>query len=67
MSIGSVGSSSSASYTAMQPSVTNAMRESGPEKEQDGDKDDGMSATKPAAPTVNMQGQTIGSLINVTA
>lgn len=38
------------------------------EKENDGDKDDGVSSKINAtAPTVNTSGQTIGAIINVTA
>lgn len=69
MSISSVGSSNSAAYAASlqhSAAMQNA-RESVPDKENDGDKDDGVTGAQSSAPTTNMQGQTIGTLINTTA
>ena len=68
MSIGSVGSTSSATYTQAvqrQPEATET-RPAGPDR--DGDSDDGGTTVQPApAPTTNANGQVIGQRINVTA
>lgn len=68
MSIGSVGSASSAAYTQAvqrQPEATEA-KKAGPDL--DGDADDGSSTVQPApTPTTNASGQVIGQHINVTA
>jgi hypothetical protein len=68
MSVSSVGSSSNAYLPALQQqSSTSAVQAIGREREKDGDKDDGIAAAKPPAPSVNLNGQTTGTTINVTA
>jgi hypothetical protein len=68
MSVHSVSSSANPLTTAIQQQTrTPAVQGSGREAENDGDKDDGGSAVKAPTPTVNMNGQSIGALINVTA
>lgn len=68
MSIGSVGSASSAPYTQAvqrQPEAAEA-KKAGPD--QDGDADDGGKKVQSTpAPTTNASGQIIGQHINVTA
>ena len=68
MSIGSVGSASSATYTQAvqrQPEAAEA-KKAGPD--QDGDSDDAGNKVQSApAPTTNANGQIIGQHINVTA
>ena len=67
MSVNSIGSS--AAYTAalhQQSNVAAAQpvrRDTG----NDGDKDDVAAAVKAPSPTVNLNGQTVGSTINITA
>jgi hypothetical protein len=68
MSISSI-SSSNAGYAAQikqQPEAGEAQK-AGREVKNDGDKDDQSAAVKAPAPTVNLNGQTVGSLINAIA
>lgn len=67
MSVSSVASSSAHMSALQQLSSTNAVQRSGRETENDGDKDDGATTVKTPSPTVNLDGQTVGSRINITA
>jgi len=68
MSVSSVASSSSAYVSALQQQASaTAVQRSTPETENDGDKDDGAATVKAPAPSVNLNGQTVGKSINVTA
>jgi hypothetical protein len=66
MSVGAVSTSNSAAiYAAQQQKSTQEVQTS--EREHDGDKDDGATAVKQPSPTVNTQGQQVGTTINTTA
>lgn len=65
MSVSAIGSSGATA--AMQQASLAAVQPAAREKENDGDKDDGVSAAKAPAPSVNLNGQTVGKTINVTA
>jgi hypothetical protein len=68
MSVSSIASSSAAFTAAIrQQSAPTAVQPIGREKENDGDKDDGTTAVKAPSPSVNLNGQTVGGTINVTA
>lgn len=70
MTVSSVSSSSGvAQATAVQAQAeTGEAQRAGRDATNDGDSDDGsVSAAKAPAQTVNMSGQTIGKLINITA
>ena len=68
MSVNSIASSSAVLTAAIQKqSASTAVQPTGREKESDGDKDDGTTAVKAPSPSVNLNGQTVGSTINVTA
>ena len=68
MSVSSVASSSNAYLSALQKqSNTTAVQQPAREPENDGDKDDGASAVKAPTPSVNLNGQSVGSTINITA
>jgi len=65
MSVSAIASS----YTAplqQQASLT-AVQPASRERENDGDRDDGVAAVKAPSPSVNLNGQTVGKTINVTA
>jgi uncharacterized protein YfaP (DUF2135 family) len=70
MNVSSVGSSNSFNLSALQQTQAsqqlNATQETGGERESDGDRDDGAKAVAAPAPTVNLNGQTVGALLNVT-
>jgi len=68
MSVGSIAASSNAYLSALQPqSNTSSAQQISREPENDGDKDDGVTAVKAPAPSVNLNGQSVGNTINVTA
>ena len=71
MNISAIGSSNNAYASALQQpqqaQPLNAAPQAGREGQKDGDKDDGAKAVQAPAPTVNLNGQTVGGLINVTA
>jgi hypothetical protein len=68
MNISSVTSNSNIAAAALQQqSATNATERSSREPENDGDKDDGAIAVKAPSPTVNLNGQTTGAVVNTTA
>ncbi|HRF12449.1 MAG: hypothetical protein ABTS16_19025 [Candidatus Accumulibacter phosphatis] len=70
MSVSSIGSSSSASsYSpAVKPQAEAAeTQRAGRDVRNDGDADDGGTAVKAPAPTVNLNGQTVGTRINTSA
>lgn len=70
MTISSVSPNTSSQIGSVKPNVPHpAPTEVRGEKENDGDRDDGGApkVSAPPAPTVNTSGQTIGSIINVTA
>lgn len=66
MTVGAVGSSNTIALSAMLQHKP-AQQEIRNERENDGDKDEGAKAVKQPSPTVNTQGQRVGSLINTTA
>lgn len=66
MSVSSVASSSAAYTSAIQQQAS-AVQKPSRDAENDGDKDDGVAAVKTPAPSVNLNGQTVGSKINVAA
>jgi hypothetical protein len=68
MSVSAIGSSSTGFTAAIQQqSSISAVQPTGRERENDGDKDDGLTAVKAPSPSVNLNGQTVGKTINVTA
>ncbi len=70
MSVSSVlGSGAAYASTVQRSSVaqTQTFTEVMPDREQDGDQDDSVVSAASVAPTTNMQGQAIGSLINAVA
>lgn len=69
MSVSFVGSTSSAYAPAVRPQAeAGEAQRAGRDAKNDGDSDDGGAASvKAPAPTVNFNGQTIGSRINVIA
>lgn len=67
MSVSSVGEASSAAYTQALQAKSEAKEAKAAGPDHDGDKDDGASQVKTAAPTTNTSGQTIGQVINTTA
>lgn len=66
MNVSSTGSSSSALLSTL-PVQANDLQQTRREIRNDGDQDNGTPAAKAPAPTVNLNGQTVGGLINVTA
>ena len=68
MNISSSAASSNVQLAALQQqSSVNSSERPGRERENDGDRDDGTAAVKAAAPTVNLNGQAVGTRISVTA
>jgi len=68
MSVSAMGSSGAAYTAALQQQASlSAVQPTGRERENDGDKDDGATAVKAPSPEVNLNGQTVGKTINVTA
>lgn len=68
MAVGSVSSTNNSQISALLQQKPESQEVQGRrERESNGNKDDGATAAKPAAPTVNTQGQTIGSVVNTTA
>jgi len=69
MTVSSVSSNSGAYAPVVRPQAeAGEVQRAGRDAKNDGDADDGGAATvKAPAPTVNLNGQTIGSRINVTA
>ena len=67
MSVSSIGSSTAYTAAMQQQSSIAAAPPVRRETENDGDKDDGAAAVKAPSPSVNLNGQTVGKMINVTA
>lgn len=68
MAIESVGSSNNAQIAAMLQQQVESQSVQRSERENDGDKDNSAAAVaKQAAPTVNTQGQTVGTVVNTSA
>jgi len=67
MSVSSIASSSSVYTAAIQQQSTSAAQPVRREAENDGDRDDGAKAVKAPSPYVNLNGQTVGKTINITA
>jgi len=67
MSVSAIASNSSALLSALQQSSATAVQRPGREAENDGDKDDGAKAVSSPSPSVNLNGQTVGKNINITA
>ena len=65
MSVSSIGSSSAAYAPAVRPQAE--AQAAGRDVKNDGDSDDGGAAVKASAPTVNLSGQAVGKLVNVSA
>lgn len=65
MSISPIGANSMAYASALQQAPQT--RETRPDRENDGDQDDGVAATQSPKPTVNLEGQTVGRLVDITA
>lgn len=66
MSINSVSSGTSSMVANLAQPEKDAVKRTGQDIKVDGDADDAKSKV-PARPTVNSSGQTLGSIINVTA
>ncbi len=66
MNVSSTGSSTSVLLSAL-PAQANDVQQTRRETRNDGDQDNGTPAAKAPAPTVNLNGQKVGGLINVTA
>lgn len=67
MSVGSVGSTSSAAYTQAMQRQPEAAESNKVGSDRDRDSDNSSKVKAAAAPTSNSNGQIIGQLINVTA
>ena len=68
MSVSAIGSGSASAIAVIQQQASSAaVRPVGGERENDGDKDDGATAVKTPSSSVNLNGQTVGNMINVTA
>jgi hypothetical protein len=68
VSVSSIGSNSAVYTPAARPQAeAGEAQAAGREVQSDGDSDDGGTAAKAPAPTVNLDGQSVGKLINVTA
>ena len=68
MSISSVSSSTNLLLAALQQQAsTSATQRATQAPANDGDSDDAVAAVKSPAPSVNLNGQTVGSTINITA
>jgi hypothetical protein len=67
MSVSSIASSSTAYTAAIQQQSTSAVQPARRETENDGDRDGGTKAVKAPSPSVNLDGQTVGKVINITA
>jgi hypothetical protein len=67
MAVGAVGSSNTAALSAVLQQKAAQQEVQANERENDGDKDDGAKAVTQPSPTVNTQGQQVGTLINTTA
>lgn len=68
MAIGSVSSSTAAAQLVRAQPEANEVHKAGRDTSNDGDSDDkAVSQASPPKPTVNTQGQTVGSTINTTA
>ncbi len=66
MSINSVSSGNSSMVAALAQPEKNEVKRTGREVQVDGDADD-VKPKAPAGPTVNTNGQTLGSIINTVA
>ena len=68
MSISSIASNSAMTTPAVRPQAAAAEAQAARrDVRNDGDSDDGSAVAKAPAPTVNLSGQTIGKLLNVSA
>lgn len=68
MTVSSVGSSSTYTPPVRPQAETGEVQRAGRDVKNDGDADDGRAVSaKAPAPTVNLNGQPVGSRINVTA
>ncbi|HWU85533.1 MAG TPA: hypothetical protein VN028_09355 [Rhodocyclaceae bacterium] len=68
MSMSPIGADSPLYAASLQQTQqTQAAQEARPERENDGDRDDSAAPAQAAGPTVNLEGQTIGSLLSVAA
>jgi hypothetical protein len=66
MSVGAVGSNSSpAVQPARQPATTAPAQAAG--RDNDGDTDKDAQTVQPSTPSVNLNGQKVGQIVNVTA
>lgn len=65
MAIHSVGGSGSGTIANMAAHLNTTNTQA--VKSSDGDADDGSKAVKSTAPTVNLQGQALGKIVNTTA
>jgi hypothetical protein len=68
MSVSSINSSNAAYVPQVKaPAETGEAQKAGREVKNDGDSDDKNAAVKAPAPTVNLNGQAVGTLINAVA
>ena len=68
MSVSSIGSNSAVYTPAARPQAeAGETQVAGREVKRDGDSDDGGATVKAPAPTVNLNGQSVGKVINITA
>ena len=66
MTVNAVSSTNTEAIAAAQQQKS-AQAAQSKQPENDSNKDDGAKAVKPPSPTVNTQGQTIGTTVNTTA
>ena len=68
MAIGSISPSAAAAQLQRAQSESNEVHQAGRDTSNDGDSDDkSVSQASPPKPTVNTQGQTIGTVVNTKA